>query len=178
MMKYANLNLEVLKTAAILEMKKGKYTFTRPASAAEIINAAKYILLSKHLQRGQVIRDMETCKSFLQMELAECENEIFCAIFLDNSYRLLAFERLFVGSIDKTHVYLRDIVKKILQYNASAVIFAHNHPSREPIASKADIELTKNITKILSRIDVKVLDHFIISKTGVLSFTFPNNTHF
>ena len=71
-------------------------------------------------------------------------------------------EILFNGTIDSASVYPRVIAQKCLEYGASAVILAHNHPSGSNIASNADIGITKRISKALELFDIRVLDHLIV----------------
>lgn len=77
---------------------------------------------------------------------------------------------MFLGTIDRTAVYLREVVKMSLKYNAKSVILVHNHPSGSKLPSKNDLEVTKNLINILSYIDVKVSDHIIICGNEYYSF--------
>lgn len=74
------------------------------------------------------------------------------------------------GTVDHTPVYPREIVKRALEVGATAVILVHNHPSGDPTPSNADIEMTKEIVRAVTPIDVIVHDHLIISATGHYSF--------
>jgi len=71
---------------------------------------------------------------------------------------------LFTGTIDSAAVYPREIVKRCLNTNAAAVIFAHNHPSGVAEPSDTDVRLTRKLVDALALIDVRVLDHLIIGK--------------
>jgi DNA repair protein RadC len=83
---------------------------------------------------------------------------------------LIAGMELFRGTTTQTSVYPREVVRIGLKLNASAVIFAHNHPSGSPEPSRADEMLTNQLRQALSLVDVKVLDHFIVADTTVMSF--------
>lgn len=89
---------------------------------------------------------------------------------MDNQHRVIAHEVLFRGSIDGAAVYPREVVKRALQLNAAAVIFAHNHPSGVLEPSLADRQITDKLKQALSMFDVRALDHFIIGKAGAYSF--------
>jgi DNA repair protein RadC len=89
---------------------------------------------------------------------------------LDSKYHIIQYEELFQGSINSTSVYPRIIVKRALEHNAAAVIFAHNHPSGCPKPSMADKNLTKRLAEILAVIEVKVVDHFVIGANTAVSF--------
>ena len=94
------------------------------------------------------------------------EREVFCVAFLNNAHQLIAAENMFLGTIDGASVYPREVLKRALQLNAAAVMFAHNHPSGEVEASRADKQITKRLVEALALIDVRVLDHFIVNDRG------------
>ncbi len=114
-------------------------------------------------------RSRDVC-AFLQLHLAEEKNEVFAVLFLDSRHRLLAFEKLFYGTINEATVYPRRIVQKVLEHNAAAILLAHNHPSGECEPSAADREITRVLRTILNIIDVRLLDHVIVSCPNTYSF--------
>lgn len=83
---------------------------------------------------------------------------------------LIAFEELFRGTLTQTSVYPREIVKRALYHNAAAMIFAHNHPSGVAEPSRADEALTTALKQALALVDVRVLDHFVVGASVVMSF--------
>ena len=91
-------------------------------------------------------------------------------ILLDAQHRVLSVDELFRGTLTQTSVYPREVVKVALRANAAAVIFAHNHPSGVAQPSQADELLTRTLKDALALVDVKVLDHFIVAGTSILSF--------
>ena len=113
---------------------------------------------------------IERALTILREQLAAREHEVFICIFLDNPHRVIAMDEMFRGTIDGASVHPREVVKCALQYNAAAVILAHNHPSGVPEPSKADISLTRRLTDALALIDVRVLDHFIVGGSELVSF--------
>lgn len=123
------------------------------------------------LQRGETLTSPELTRSYLRMQLYGHDSEVFACIFLDNKHRVICFEKLFFGTVDSAGVHPREVIKKSLQHNAAAVIFAHNHPSGVAEPSRADIEITKRLKQILQELDVRVLDHFIIGEGEPVSFT-------
>ena len=88
---------------------------------------------------------------------------------MDSQHRLLTYEELFIGTINATNIYIRPIIERTLQLNAAALICAHNHPSGLSEASRQDIVLTKRLSKALSLVDTKLLDHFVIGDNEVYS---------
>ncbi|XOV80091.1 MAG: DNA repair protein RadC [Aestuariibacter sp.] len=103
-------------------------------------------------------------KAFLINKLVAESKEVFALLMLDSQHRLIRYKNLFTGTINEAAVYPREIVKDVLEQNASAVILAHNHPSGKADPSAADIAITQRIQAALATIDVKVLDHIIVGQ--------------
>ncbi|NBU12940.1 MAG: hypothetical protein EBT40_06025 [Betaproteobacteria bacterium] len=96
--------------------------------------------------------------------------EVFTALFLDARHHLILAEDLFRGSVAQTSVYPREVARRCLQINASAVVLAHNHPSGAVQPSQADRELTRALVAALALVDVRVLDHLVVTRVDVYSF--------
>ena len=111
----------------------------------------------------------EDSKAYTKLQLASYEYENFACIFMDNRHRIIAFEKMFRGTIDGASVYPREVVKSALQHNAAAVIFTHNHPSGVAEPSQADQNITNRLKDALALIDVRVLDHLVVGEE-VISF--------
>ncbi len=126
--------------------------------------------LAEIIKREDVISSPSASKHFLSSRLASLRYEVFACLFLDTRNRVIAYEELFRGTVDQSSVYPREVVAAALKHNASALIFAHNHPSGLCDASEADHLITKRLQKALGLIDIKVLDHFIIGTGQLLSF--------
>ncbi len=125
--------------------------------------------LQEKLQRGDALNNVSDVKNYLQMQLQHYPFEVFSCIFLDNKHRVIAYEELFRGTIDSASVHPREIVRKVLQHNAAALVLAHNHPSGVADPSQSDIAITSKLKQALNLIEVRVLDHFIIGD-DVISF--------
>ncbi len=139
------------------------------AEQAAIIAAAFAILAARHAP-GQPLASPQDTRRYLQLALQGYKNEVFGALFLDNRHRVLAFEVLFFGTVDGTAVHPRVIVQRALELNAAAVILTHNHPSGVAEPSRADEILTQRLKEALALVDIRVLDHFIVSSVETLSF--------
>jgi len=113
---------------------------------------------------------VQDTKNFLVLKLAGKKHEVFSALFLDNKHRLIQFSEIFRGTIDGCSVHPREVVRLSLQCNAAAVIFAHNHPSGVAEPSQADVRITDKLKQSLDLIDVRMLDHYVIGGTEVVSF--------
>jgi hypothetical protein len=83
-------------------------------------------------------------------------------LYLDNQNQLIARETLFTGTINRTEVHPREVVKRALHFNAAAVILAHNHPSGETTPGQADKTLTQRLVQVLQLVDIRVPDHLIV----------------
>src|ERR1700747_2184442 len=132
-----------------------------------ILNAAVE-LARRHfreaLRLGAALTSPETTRNFLIAQLRDRPYEVFCCLYLDNRHRLIAFEELFRGTIDRAGVHPREVLRQTLLHNAAAVIFAHNHPSAVLEPSQADELITRRLKEGLALMDVRVLDHFIVGE--------------
>lgn len=106
----------------------------------------------------------EDVKDYLKVRIGHHRNEVFHVLFLDNQYRLIHDETLFMGTINKTPVYARVVMQKALEYNAANIILSHNHPTGDSEPSRDDISITQELKMVLDMIDVKVLDHIIVGR--------------
>lgn len=109
-------------------------------------------------------------RDFLTLSLGAEEREHFEVIFLTSQHAVIAKERLFSGTIDAASIYPREVVKRALELNAAGVIFAHNHPSGEVEPSRSDQLITTKLQDALGYVDIKVLDHLIVSGVKFCSF--------
>ena len=126
--------------------------------------------LHEEMESGDALNSPGAVRDYLQLLLRGRQQEVFMAIFLDAQHRVMVSEELFSGTLTQTSVYPREVVKRALYHNAAAVIFAHNHPSGVAEPSQSDRMLTDALKQALSLVDARVLDHFIVAGTSVLSF--------
>ena len=142
------------------------------AKAAQL--KATFTLAARALNQTMRTRDVlgspAAVRDYLRLRLASLPHEVFLVLLLDAQNRLIVAEELFRGSLTQTSVYPREVVKLALAHNAAAAIFAHNHPSGLAEPSRADELLTRALKDALALVDVKVLDHFLIAGSGVMSF--------
>jgi DNA repair protein RadC len=126
--------------------------------------------LSEEMHSGPLLDSPAHVRTFLQLHFADQEFESFVVLFLDAQNRLISMEDMFRGTLTQTSVYPREIVKAALQRNAASVMLAHNHPSGVASPSQADESLTQTLKSSLNLVDVRLLDHFVVTKSGVASF--------
>jgi DNA repair protein RadC len=125
--------------------------------------------LQEQLMRETVFASAEHVRTYLSSQLRHSQREIFAVLFLDTQHRLIRYQELFMGTVDAAAVYPREVVKAALQYNAAAVILAHNHPSGIAEPSQADISITDKIKRALDLVDVRLLDHFVVGDGSPVS---------
>ena len=134
----------------------------------EIIQRALCVL-EERARYGDPYSDSKTAGQFLRLKLADNDREVFAVMFLDTRHRLIAYDELFQGCVDRAQAYPHTVVRQALLHNASAVILAHNHPSDEAKPSEADKALTRQLSSALALVDIKVLDHFVVTRTESVS---------
>ncbi len=127
--------------------------------------------LAEKLKREVALGSTRETKDFLQAQLRDRKNEVFCVLFLDNRHRVLVFEELFQGTLNGTVVYPREIVKRALKHNAAAVILVHNHPSGVAEPSRADELLTIRLKEALTLVEIRLLDHLVVGDGEMVSFS-------
>ena len=120
-------------------------------------------------QPGEAFNDPHGVKAYCQLAIGAEPTEHFCALWLDSKHRALAFERLAQGTLTQVSVHPRELVLSALCHNAAAVVLAHNHPSGSTAPSRADEALTQAIKSALALVDVRVLDHVIVTARDALS---------
>jgi DNA repair protein RadC len=126
----------------------------------QILEAAERILRRK-LERQGKLTEPTSAAAFLRAHCAYRDREIFGCIFLDTRH---AF-----GTVDSAEIHPREIVKRALLLNASAVVAFHNHPSGNPEPSTADRAITARIKQALALVEVRLLDHIVVSAEGYTS---------
>ena len=157
-----------LEAGAELEAIKGLGPAKRAQFAAAVELARR--ALQEHLAENAALNSPGAVRDYLRMKLAARKEEAFVCIWLDAQHRAIAFEVAFQGTLTHTSVYPREIVRRALERNAAAVIFAHNHPSGVAQPSRSDELLTRDLKDALALVEVKVLDHFVVAGNQALSF--------
>ncbi|MDF1770232.1 DNA repair protein RadC [Maricaulis sp.] len=136
------------------------------ASDLALISSLVAAYTRDHVRNRDLLSSFNTVVRYLKENMQHHRIEHFRALFLDRRNHLLADEILSKGDISHAPVYPRDIVKKALNYDATAVILAHNHPSGDPTPSQADINMSKDIIAVLKPLDISVHDSLILARNG------------
>jgi DNA repair protein RadC len=124
-------------------------------------------ILTRRVNAGPIMESPIEVKNFFLMRAAGLEREEFSVMFLDVHHRVIATDTMFTGTLSQASVYPREVVKRALHHNASAVILSHNHPSGGIQPSRADEHLTQSLKSALALVDVRVLDHVIVGACSV-----------
>ncbi|OYY91425.1 MAG: hypothetical protein B7Y42_13255 [Polaromonas sp. 28-63-22] len=142
-----------------------------PAKRAEIVAVLELArrALAAQLKQQTLFDSPEAVRDYLQLQLGSRPHEIFAVLFLDSQHRLIVLEELFRGTLTQTSVYPREVVVRALALNAASVVLAHNHPSGTAEPSRADEALTQTLKAALGLVDVRVLDHFVVTSTEAVS---------
>jgi DNA repair protein RadC len=142
-----------------------------PAKRAEIVAVLELArrALAAELKEKALFTTPQAVRDYLQLQLGSRPHEIFAVLFLDSQHRLIALEEMFRGTLTQTSVYPREVVIRALALNAASVVLAHNHPSGAAEPSRADELLTHTLKTTLALVDVRVLDHFVVTSTQALS---------
>lgn len=119
---------------------------------------------------GCSLKEGGSARRFLLAQLRDRPYEVFCCLYLNQQHRLIAFEELFRGTVNEANVHPREVLRQALFHNASAVIFAHNHPGGLCTPSPGDVETTRRLVEALDLLKVRTVDHFIIAEGSSFSF--------
>ena len=136
----------------------------------KVVRAAGTRLAREEISNRPIIDAWDKLIKYLRTTMAHQPIEQFRLMFLDRRNVLIADEVQHRGTIDHTPVYPREVAKRALELDASAIVMVHNHPSNHPAPSKPDIEMTKVIRDTLDRLGIVLHDHIIISRRGHTSF--------
>ena len=134
------------------------------------IQAAALRLGQSKILKGDLLASWDDLVIYCRTKMAENKVEEFHVLFLDKQNRVIADEVMGRGMVDHTPVYSREVLKRALALNATALIIAHNHPSGDPSPSKADIEMTYKLRDLAKSFNLALHDHLIIARGEVLSF--------
>lgn len=136
----------------------------------KIVEAAAGRLMRGRVLNRPVLSSWNTLLDYCQTVMAHRETEQFRILFLDRKNTLIADEAQASGTVDHVPVYPREVMKRALELNASALILVHNHPSGDPTPSQADISTTLQMQDAANALGIVLHDHLIIGKAQQLSF--------
>ena len=136
----------------------------------KILEAAAQRMARSRVMQRQVIASWDALLDYCHTAMAHRETEQFRVLYLDRKNVLVADEEQGRGTVDHVPVYPREVAKRALELNASALILVHNHPSGDPTPSQADISMTRKVDAALEALGIVLHDHLIIGASDELSF--------
>jgi DNA repair protein RadC len=139
-------------------------------AAVKVVAAIATRMLKEQVAEKPVLSSWAQLIDYLTLAMKYEKAEQFRLLFLDRKNQLLADEVQQRGTVDHAPVYPREVVKRALELHASALIMVHNHPSGDPAPSKADVEITRQVSKALAAVNVVLHDHLIVGRKGHTSF--------
>jgi len=142
--------------------KQGMYHFNRAVTEKELLDAAEVALTKQASKNAEFFENSETAKRYFRLKIAHYTREVFACAFLNTKHQLIKFEVMFMGTIDSSYVYPREVVRRVLELNAATLIVGHNHPSGHVVPSQSDILITDSLKEALGTVDTRLLDHVIV----------------
>ena len=136
----------------------------------KVVEAAARRLARARVLRRQVVSGWDALIDYCHTVMAHRDTEQFRVLYLDRKNVLIADEAQAEGTIDHVPVYPREVVKRALELNASALILVHNHPSGDPTPSAEDIDMTRQIDAAAGALSLTLHDHIIVGRSRELSF--------
>lgn len=133
------------------------------------INELNRRALEEDLKAGQALDQPQRVKHYCTAKLGHLSVEHCMAMYLDSQFRLIATEEVSRGTLTQASVYPREVIKAGLKHHAAALILAHNHPSGVSEPSEADLALTRHLKHALALVDIRLIDHLIVTGTGAVS---------
>lgn len=157
-------------TAPVARLKESHGIGDAVICEIKVVEAAAQRLAQSKVLNRRIISSWDALLEYCQATMAHLETEQFRILFLDTKNTLIADEAQTRGTVDHVPVYPREVVKRALELNASALILIHNHPSGDPTPSQADIEMTAQIQQACGVMSISLHDHLIIGQSRHLSF--------
>lgn len=136
----------------------------------KIFEAVAQRMMRARVMHQPILSSWDALLDYCHTAMAHRETEQFRILFLDRKNTLIADEEQAKGTVDHVPVYPREVVKRALELNASALILVHNHPSGDPTPSQADISMTNQVQDACQVLGLTLHDHLIIGKNRELSF--------
>lgn len=139
-------------------------------AALKTVEAATHRMARSKVLNRQIISSWDALIDYCHTAMSHRETEHFRVLFLDRKNVLVADEEQGKGTVDHVPVYPREIMRRAIDLNASALILVHNHPSGDPTPSQADIDMTRAISDACAALGLTLHDHLIVGKSCELSF--------
>lgn len=149
-------------TKPVSELSEAEVTF--------LLDYARQAYEAHRAKRRPVISSWSALLAYVKIDMGSRTRECFRVMFLDKKNQLIADEVMNEGTVDHAPVYPREVMRRALELDASAVILLHNHPSGDPTPSGADIDMTRQVIEAGRALKIAVHDHLVVGREGVASF--------
>lgn len=136
------------------------------AIAIKSIQGAAHRLMKQDIMHAPILNSRDRLNEYLSATMAHETKEHFRVLFLNKKNELILDEIQHSGTVDHTTAYPREIMKRAIELDATALILCHNHPSGDSSPSDADIVMTSQIVQAAKTFSIEVHDHIIVSKKG------------
>ncbi len=157
-------------TASVQDLSRQKGMGTAAfAQFAAVLEIGRRVL-SEEMQEQPAFHSPNQVADYLRLRIGRERVEVSVALFLDTQHRLIACEELARGTVMANHVYVAEVARRALHHHAVSVVFAHNHPSGSLQPSPEDLAFTHKLQAALHWLDLRLLDHFIVTAYGAVSF--------
>ncbi|MBA3813720.1 MAG: DNA repair protein RadC [Alphaproteobacteria bacterium] len=134
--------------------------------ALKVIHEVACRLVREETSAQPIMQSWQGVIDYCRARMSHLTVEQFRLLFLDQKNKLIADEVQQQGTVDRTPIFPREVVKRSLELGAVSLIMVHNHPSGDPTPSAADIDITRKVIKAAKELDIEVLDHLIIGRCG------------
>jgi len=164
-------SLDTVLEASVEQLREIKGIGPKNGFAIHFVHSVAWRYLAQRLKNKDYLRSSKEVADYLNHSMRNLQREVFKVILLDAGFAIITTKTLFKGTLAANTIYPREFIKLLLDYNAAAVVIAHNHPSGRIEPSEADRKLTKNLFLACSVMNIQLLDHLIIgSSTRPYSF--------
>lgn len=127
-----------------------------------------HAIINRNLANDNVsFTQPEQVKEYAALQIGQSDSEQFLVMFVNNNNQLIKGEIMFNGTINSTTIHMREVAKRALELNAASVFLAHNHPSGNTDISEADVNLTRELAKVLGMFKINILDHVIVARETI-----------
>ena len=163
-------NLRGLLAASIQELEKIPGMTPHSLLCIRLMREVPLVFLREKIIRKSVLKSSREVFDYLYFSMRDLKKEVLKVLYLDNQSQIINAENLFEGTLDGIHIYPREIEAGALKYNATGLIFVHNHPSGNPEPSKNDKQITRDLVFVGKILQIQIVDHIIIGEDRYFSF--------
>jgi DNA repair protein RadC len=156
--------------ASIEELRHVPEVGIASATLVKLVKELCAIYLAQGMEKRDVLTSPQRVLDFSRMKLAGLPHEAFMAIYVNTQNEVIGHGVVNEGTVDQVAVYPRRIVEQALARHATGLIVVHNHPSGYVEPSEEDKQLTRALKQAAQLLDIRLLDHIVVGKSGYFSF--------